>query len=58
MQVEKVGNLFKLARCIGALRRNHAVLHLPIGEYQDRQHAAAVERHEIDMPERKLLAPR
>ena len=56
IRVEIIRDLLQLARRIRALRRDDAVLHLAVGEDEDHQQAARVERHEIDVPERELLA--
>ena len=58
MRIEVVGDLLQLAwrKLLPGL--DHPVLHLVVGKYQDRQHPAPVQRHEIDLAEGELLAPR
>ena len=58
MRVQIVGDLLQLAGAVGALGRDHAILYLAVGEHEDDQHPVTVERQEIDMAERKLLAVR
>ncbi|KAG0776785.1 hypothetical protein G6F22_012329 [Rhizopus arrhizus] len=57
MGVEVVGDLLQLPRRELLAGLDDPVLYLVVGEHQDRQHPAPVQRHEIDLAEGELLAP-
>ena len=56
VSVEVVGDALEFAGVVNTARLQDPVLHVVVGEHQDRQHPLAVERDEIDAPERELLA--
>ena len=58
MGVEVVGDLLQLPRRELLAGLDDPVLHLVVGEHQDGQHPAPVQRHEINLAEGELLAPR
>ncbi|KAG1597730.1 hypothetical protein G6F46_014255 [Rhizopus delemar] len=57
MGVEVVGDLLQLPRRELLAGLDAPVLYLVVGEHQDRQHPAPVQRHAIDLAEGELLAP-
>jgi hypothetical protein len=58
MLVEIIGDAFQFAAVVRTTGLQDAVLHVVVGEHDDRQHALRIERHEIDVAESELLTPR
>ena len=54
--VQMLGDALQLAGFVAATGVEDPVLHIVVGEHQDRQYPLAVQRHEIHVLERELLA--